>query len=201
MTILGPQGVIPNLRIVDSLRKEDMGRYMRYPSSQLVSPLDVFRSHWGGTIKKRKILELTVHQLFARKIIRVFGAITRAEIENEGRLISSFLENGGHENIVTVTSHGWIRDFYFIDMELCDLTLQDYIAYFDGLLSPPFEIIPQLSPVFVEKNCSPTLKIQNIWTIGMHIARGLEFMHGKGQVHRDLKPRNGTTQDIYRFNC
>jgi serine/threonine protein kinase len=137
--------------------------------------------------------------LLARKIVRVFGAITRVDIENEGRLISSFLENGGHENIVAVTSHGWIRDFYFIDMELCDLTLHDYIAYFDasGLLAPPFEIIPQLSPVFVEKKCSPTLKIQNILTIGTHIARGLEFMHGKGQVHRDLKPRNGKTPDIY----
>jgi len=83
-------------------------------------------------------------------------------------------------------------------MELCDLTLQDYIAYFNhGSSSPPFEIIPELSPVFVERNCSPTLKIQNIWTIGLHIAKGLEFMHRKGQVHRDLKPQNGTTPDIY----
>ena len=128
----------------------------------------------------------------------MIGAITRAEIENEGRLISSFLENGGHQNIVTVTSHGWIRDFYFIDMELCDLTLHDYIAYLDGKLSsPPFEIIPQLAPVFVEMNCSPILKIQNICTIGTHIAQGLEFMHGKGQVHRDIKPRNGTIPNTF----
>jgi len=133
--------------------------------------------------------------LFARKIIRVFGAITRAEIENEGRLISSFLENRGHQNIVTITNRGWlIPDFYFIDMELRDLTLYDYILYLDGKMSsPPFEIIRQLSLVFVEKNCVPILKIQNIWTIGTHIARGLDFMHGQGQVHRDLKPQNGTT--------
>jgi len=194
--------MIPSLPIVDSLRKGDMGRSMRYPYSQIILShvyVDEFRSNWGGTTRKWK-LELTAHKVLARKIIRVIGAITRAEIENEGRLISSFLENGGHRNIVTVTSHGWIRDFYFIDMELCDLTLNDYIAYFDGLSSPPFEIIGQLSPVFIEKNCSPILKIQNIWTIGTHIARGLEFMHGKGQVHRDLKPRNGITPNTYSLN-
>jgi serine/threonine protein kinase len=126
----------------------------------------------------------------------VFGPVSKADIENEDHHISSFIKNGGHENIVIILARGWISDYYFIDMELCDLTLHSYIEYLGGLTSPTFDIVPLMSPVFVEKTCPPVLMMQNIWTIGTHIARGLEFMHSKEQVHRDLKPHNGTTRAI-----
>lgn len=53
-----------------------------------------------------------------------------------------------------------------------------------------------LNPVFVNKDCSLVARIQNMWTIGTHIARGLEFMHARSYVHRDLKPSNGTFRAI-----
>lgn len=139
------------------------------------------------------VAKLTLPQVFARKILRIIGHTTAADIDNEARIVTSFLKNGGHPNIVTITRHGWMMslNYYFIDMELCDLTLNDYISYFAGS-TLTFEIVPSLQPAFVENGCGPIVRLHNIWTIGTHISRGLDFMHANGQVHRDLNPRNGT---------
>lgn len=37
------------------------------------------------------------------------------------------------------------------------------------------------------------------WIIMIHIASGLSFIHGLGEVHRDLKPRNGIPQFFESF--
>jgi serine/threonine protein kinase len=137
---------------------------------------------------------LTVRQTFARKIVRVIGQISRADLEKEARNIATLIKLGGHNNIIIITSHGLMKDYYFIDMELCDLTLNDYIQYFSELGSFAFEIESSMSPVFVEKGCSVLMRLNNIWTIGSHIARGLDFLHKHDQVHRDLKPLNGMTK-------
>lgn len=117
------------------------------------------------------------------------------DIRREARAVSSLLETGGHTNIVRFLQHGELNlsgDCYFIDMELCDLTLQEYIAYRRGILPAMFDITtPPISPVFVRNDCSVLARIQNLWTIASHIALGLEFMHVHKHVHRDLKPSNG----------
>jgi len=126
--------------------------------------------------------------------VRVIGQISRADLENEARNIATLTKIGIHNNIITIMDHGWIKDYYFIDMELCDLTLNDYIQYFkaeSGLLT--FDVESSASPVFVQKNCSALMRMINIWTIGIHVARGIDFLHKHDQVHRDLKPRNGMT--------
>ena len=41
-------------------------------------------------------------------------------------------------------------------------------------------------------------KLHNLWTIGLQIASGLEFMHEQKQVHKDLKPNNRTLS-IFRL--
>ncbi len=187
--------MIRSLRIDDLLQVAVMGTFMRYCYSEFVSSLDGFRPRREGiTSFDCNAWELIIHQVFARKIVRIIGQVRKEDINNEARLISSFIENGGHNNIVTIMAHGWITSFnyYFIDMELCELSLHDYIGYFADWTPLGFEIVPAMSPVFVEKTCSPVLRIQNIWTIGTHIVRGLEFMHANVQVHRDLKPQNGT---------
>jgi len=77
-------------------------------------------------------------------------------------------------------------------MELGDFTLADYIGYLNGTQS--FPMIPYIldsSPVVVHKDVSFPQRMQNMWTIGTHIAQGLEFMHSHRHVHRDLKPSNG----------
>jgi serine/threonine protein kinase len=134
-------------------------------------------------------------QVFARKILRVIGQVSTADLENERKNIAALIENGGNKNIITIINHGWMRelDYYFIDMELCELTLHDYVKYLAGSNELPFDIDASMSPVFIEKESSPFVRMHNTWTIGSHMASGLEFMHKHHQVHRDLKPHNGKT--------
>jgi serine/threonine protein kinase len=151
------------------------------------------------TVHPFKALSLTVPQTFARKIIRCIGGITESDIQREARAVSSLLQTGGHKNIVKILKHGELGlsgDCYFVDMELCDLTLQQYIAYWQGNLRAPFDITARRAPVFVRNDCSVLVRIQNLWTIARHIACGLEFMHGHKYVHRDLKPSNGTSTSV-----
>src|SRR5205814_198339 len=110
------------------------------------------------------------------------------------RVVSSIQESGGHENIIRILDHGWLKrsvNVYFIDMELCDFTLDEYVHTMNSNESS-FEIDGRSSSTFtlVSKNCSLSEKWLNTWTIGSHITRGLEFMHTRNHVHRDLKPGN-----------
>jgi serine/threonine protein kinase len=133
--------------------------------------------------------------VFARKLIRVSNE-NRASVENEAFIVSSLGEHGGHSNIVAVLKQGWLvgsGGVYFIDMELGDLTLHDYIEYhsapstsMEGFSLPPFSV------GFVQKRCDELQRIHNIWIVGRDVACGLEFLHSHGYVHRDLKPSNGT---------
>ena len=90
-----------------------------------------------------------------------------------------------HENIVHVYDHGLLRPnqtFYYIDMELCDLHLGQYmrneITGIRGLLE---------WPRVVKEGHLPFL----ICAIMQQIIRGLVFIHSKGETHRDLSPQNG----------
>jgi serine/threonine protein kinase len=103
-----------------------------------------------------------------------------------------------HPNIVQVLQHDWFESNsdYYIDMELCDLTLQDYIhnrASFIGQ-HPDFS---NHAPTFVSDNCSAHLNLLNIWTIIHHVAKGLEFIHQEHYTHRDIKPLNGNCNAKY----
>jgi serine/threonine protein kinase len=100
------------------------------------------------------------------------------------------LKMSKHRNIVQVIHHGCFHsDFvYFIDMELCSLTLQDYINKTATFVQQSPNLLNY--PTFVIDNCSIHLQILNVWTIINHIARGLEFIHGEHYAHRDLKPAN-----------
>jgi len=85
-------------------------------------------------------------------------------------------------------------------MELCDFSLYDYIKYHNtdpsaGAAEIP--LIPILSPAIVQKDCSVIERMKNLFTIVVHIARGLEFMHANiSHAHRDLKPGNGNNNHI-----
>jgi serine/threonine protein kinase len=75
--------------------------------------------------------------------------------------------------------------YYFIDMELCDLNLEDYI-YRDPDLP-----IQSSVPRFV-KAAPSDVKVLQIWNIMKEITGGVDFIHDKNEVHRDLKPSNST---------
>jgi hypothetical protein len=105
-------------------------------------------------------------------------------VEKEVRAIKVLCRLGAHENVVQVYHHGllWYRDSYFIDMELCNLSLHDYIH--------------QKTPVQLPESLQPFLKgdgssLPQIWTIMSQIAKGVEYIHSQHQIHRDIKPSNG----------
>lgn len=110
--------------------------------------------------------------------------------------MSTLRENGGHRHIVSILRHGWHNNspfWYFLDMELCDLNLHQYNQYHHKSNSS-FDIsqIPSNGSIFITEKCSLPTWFHNIWTIGVHLAQGLQYIHFKGIVHRDLKPSNGT---------
>jgi serine/threonine protein kinase len=101
--------------------------------------------------------------------------------DDEIRAIRDLYHDGGHRHIVTITKIGDIPQNIFIDMELCDLNLDDFIhCRKDGIV-----------PTYFVKDEPPPVKSQQIWNVMSQIALGVEFLHGKKMVHRDLKPVNG----------
>jgi serine/threonine protein kinase len=113
--------------------------------------------------------------------------------------------SGGHANIINTFDHSWLKGsskVYYIDMELANLTLADYIYNEGNPLSLDAEAIQPLSPVFVDrKSCSLLKRAYNMWIIGLQIGLGLEFMHGLELVHRDLKPTNGMVSVSFSDNA
>ena len=72
-----------------------------------------------------------VKKPFARKLIRVSNAIAQ-DVENEVKVVEALRKRGTHPNIVEILNHGWLETagkVYFIDMELTNVTLTDYIDY------------------------------------------------------------------------
>ena len=83
-------------------------------------------------------------------------------------------------------------------MELCDLTLHDYIHP-----ETPSNL-PQSIPCFVRGGSWHS--VFQIWTVISDIASGVEYVHDKGHVHRDIKPRNGIslispTEILVLYSC
>lgn len=111
--------------------------------------------------------------------------IDRKDIEHEAQVIKRICGEGAHPHIVEVLKLGELRnvDYYFIDMELCDLNLSEYIHR--SIPLNPSESIP-----YFIKNLPPPLKAQQIWNIMKQIANGVNYMHTARVVHRDLKPAN-----------
>ena len=93
---------------------------------------------------------------------------------------------GAHPNIIEVLRLGELHEspYYYIDMELCDLTLADYI----------YEDSPDVTPRFI-RNVSSSLKEMQIWNVMKQIVSGVEFIHRHNEVHRDLKPSNSNSSD------
>jgi serine/threonine protein kinase len=132
-------------------------------------------------------------QLFARKVMRV-STWLEEDLKNEIKVLE-LLSETSHPHVVEILGHGRLQavgKFYVIDMELADLSLAEYIDYLFRNKELPPDITfhdkfgPRVSDASTDRyfvSCS----------ISSHIANGLAFLHEKGQVHRDLKPQNGTS--------
>src|SRR5277367_1696806 len=138
-------------------------------------------------------------KVFARKVIRIQGS-NEEGAKNERDALNLIHRNGPHINIIDVFKHGRLdtpEEVYFIDMELADLSLHDYIGYFFPGEGKPLSSlrIPsgEFDPVFSRTNIINHSKIERLHAtcaIGVQIASGLRFLHDGGLAHRDLKPHN-----------
>ena len=66
--------------------------------------------------------------MFARKLVRITQR-TQEDIKTEAQAIQKVCGKGSHPHIIELLRIGELRSSsdYFIDMELCDLNLADYI--------------------------------------------------------------------------
>jgi len=82
----------------------------------------------SGLDKYTEIWSSSNVQTFARKILRIFGELTREDVENEVAVISQVCQPGQSNTVVDVYGHGWLPgldpSYYYVDMEYCTLTLE-----------------------------------------------------------------------------
>jgi serine/threonine protein kinase len=118
-------------------------------------------------------------QRFARKLVR--GILTQ-DVKNEVRALDK-LCTSKHPNIVQILGHGKLKEdgaFFYIDMELCDITLERYMH------GEQVEDLVNWETII--RNDEVRLHAYNIMR---DILRGLLYIHSLDEVHRDLNPRNG----------
>lgn len=143
----------------------------------------------------------------ARKLIRPFGQTTKEDIKKEVEAVTKICATGGNENIVHILKHGPLpsTDYYYIDMELCDVNLADYIStsYNRTVLLPTTELQNAKEPVFILYPLTPSrVHQENVYSIMSHIVCGLQFLHQHQLAHRDLKPKNGeSSKSSIKMKC
>jgi hypothetical protein len=99
--------------------------------------------------------------------------------QNELRAIKK-LCNGTNKNIIKVFEFGNLSDtsHAFIDMELCSHNLDQYNQ--------------SIRTIVLVHPSARNMRIADILSIVMQIANGLTFIHQQREIHRDLKPQNGS---------
>jgi len=126
---------------------------------------------------------MLILKVFARKIIRPFGSVTLEDVQNEIRVVAK-LCNRGHRNLIVMFEHGKLdSSHYYIDMEYCELHLEEYIA---RKWTPENKTRLANSP----NHISAKMRLKQLWDIMEDITDGVAFIHSYKEIHRDLKPRN-----------
>jgi len=106
-------------------------------------------------------------------------------LQKEVMAIKKLCGPDAHINVVQVLAHGQLPNapYYFIDMELCDLNLDDYIHW-----EPSAKLSKLMLYIIRETGSVSPLQICVVMS---QIAVAVEYIHQKGHIHRDIKPANG----------
>src|SRR5271156_6089489 len=122
-------------------------------------------------------------KVFARKLMRIGYSVEVEDAENEIKTIESLSRPGGHDHIIEVLKYGWLgtpEKFFFIDMELAELSLAEYIAYVfhnKPLPSGFYGLSREFDAVFSCGNWNTqSQRLCASLTISSQIAQGLEFV-------------------------
>lgn len=112
------------------------------------------------------------------------GNISEEDINNEARAIEKLCKSS-HDNVINVIMHGRFNPTsatYFIDMELCNINLEEYIqgtkVGIRGLID-------------WETAHKEEQRQFLIIAIMQQLLSGLAFIHRHDEVHRDMAPQNG----------
>ena len=129
------------------------------------------------------------YKSIARKLISIEKPQDIEDYRNEVDAMKT-LCNKSHTNMIQYIRHGTIvsDSIYFIDMELCDIDLSQYIKGTHSVTG-----VHGL-PVWNKEN--PDIFL--ITAIMQQLLSGLAFMHKEDKVHRDLDPRNGKVLHLAR---
>jgi serine/threonine protein kinase len=115
--------------------------------------------------------------------------MSKEDIEREARAVGA-LCNGAHANLVTIYRQGWLDlTYYYIDMEFCDMTLDEFIRGNSDSLALRCPVHPEF--LFNEALPAWWKTTENLKVLSQ-ITSGLAFIHKNNYVHRDLKPANST---------
>jgi len=109
------------------------------------------------------------------------------------------LERGSHDHLIRILRHGWLDSeviCYFIDMELCEKNLHAFI--YEDLDTTDLSCAEH----FAVDHCPPIwFRPREILGVIFQLVSGVEYIHKKGQVHRDLKPTNGNITSVSVFRA
>lgn len=92
---------------------------------------------------------------------------------------------GLHKNIVSVFKYKRDTPHFeaVVDMELCDLTVDNYIQ---GDWTPELET---RVPCFATVSTSE-VTLSHVWDIMEDVTKALVFIHGQGKIHYNIEPSN-----------
>jgi serine/threonine protein kinase len=110
------------------------------------------------------------------------------DIRNELRAIDKLCKLS-NKNIIRVLEHGRLNNtaFYFIDMELCNINLRQYLHGTETGVPGLIDLTAA-----AKDGQGPFLVV----AIFQQLVSGLSFIHGHNEVHRDLAPENGVLSAI-----
>jgi hypothetical protein len=96
------------------------------------------------------------------------------DVPNELRAIRRLCMENTHENVIRILRSGEFEhsplNIIFVDMDLCEMTLRDYIHERQG-----FSVCYSSAP-YQSHKASPEQKIRHIATVMGKVARGLEYI-------------------------